>query len=334
MKVVPTLEPGALGIKLGALRWERQSGDFGLKSDVGAVANALLNAAVHVGQVESDMRPILVHLDELDQGLNVLDEARKSMITGLVIAARNIRTKFGDGPPLIRPVVYLRTDLWDQLRFSDKNKITQTSTVRIEWTPDELKKLIERRASVKLDAQVYWEDLEDGELMRGSQKKWMHMVSRTYLRPRDIIKFCNEVLEIARTRDARAVHFINDDVNLARDRYSAYLRSELDDEIVPHWPTWHVALDALSAIETVTFQIDQFKENFDARRTLQCPSADEALERLFDFSVIGWERRAHTGGSSWTFRYISSDTRWDPSAHRFKTHPGLKEYLRLKETRG
>lgn len=79
----------------------------------------------------------------------------------------------------ICPVVYLRTDLWDALRFSDKNKITQTYTARIEWTVDELQKLIECRATVRIGSTVEWDDLEDGQLMRGSQTKWRHITART-----------------------------------------------------------------------------------------------------------------------------------------------------------
>lgn len=68
-------------------------------------------------------------------------------------------------------------------------------------------------------------------------------------------------------------------------------------------------------------------ERLNARQPMPC------LRGYFEFSIIGWERRIHSGGSSWAFKYESSDVRWDPTASRFKTHTGLKEYLRLKEER-
>src|ERR1700730_8180283 len=86
-----------------------------------------------------------LHFDELDQGLSELNEARSKMLIGLILAARDIkrtsRRKYGT----VNPVVYLRTDLWDDLQFSDKNKISQALTFHLEWTPDNLLDLIERR---------------------------------------------------------------------------------------------------------------------------------------------------------------------------------------------
>jgi len=59
----------------------------------------------------------------------------------------------------------------------------------------------------------------------------------------------------------------------------------------------------------------------------------DALKLLYQFSVIGYERRSGYGGSSWSFEYIDSAAGWDNSAKRFKVHLGLKEYAKLKEER-
>jgi hypothetical protein len=113
-----------------------------------------------------------------------------------------------------------------------------------------------------------------------------------------------------------------------------YLKAELDDEIIAHWPYWEQALQACSAISTVTFTRDQFVAEYDRRKSRENEeSADDALRLLYRFSVIGYERRSGYGGSSWAFQYTNPEAGWDNSASKFKVHLGLKEYAKLREDR-
>lgn len=234
----------------------------------------------------------------------------------------------------INPVVYLRSDLWDDLEFSDKNKISQTQTFRLEWSPDTLRDLIDIRLKAKLLPTATWEQIADDDLMRGSQTKWNHILSRTFLRPRDVIRFLNAALSTAKQRDDVPLVFTNRDIVDSREFYSAYLKEELDDEILPHWPKWEQALQACSAISTITFNRDDFKREYDTRRSNDNPAdSDQALELLYRFSVIGYSTRSGYGGSSWTFQYIDPQAGWDNAASRFKVHLGLKEYAKLREER-
>jgi hypothetical protein len=170
--------------------------------------------------------------------------------------------------------------------------------------------------------------------MRGSQTKWNHVLSRTFLRPRDVIKFLNAALERARGRADEPLVLSNEDIVGARDTYSRYLKDELDDEILPHWTKWEEALQACSAVATVTFEREQFVQEYEKRRSSDNKgSADDALARLYRFSVVGYERRSGYGGSSWAFQYTDPEAGWDNSATRFKVHLGLKEYARLREER-
>jgi hypothetical protein len=231
-------------------------------------------------------------------------------------------------------VVYLRTDLWDDLEFSDKNKISQTQTLRLEWSAESLMELINIRLKAKLSPIANWECITDGDLMRGSQAKWDHIISRTFLRPRDVIRFLNAALTIARRRDDTPLLFSNRDIVSSREFYSAYLKEELDDEVLPHWPKWEQALRACSAISTVTFDKGDFEREFTTRTSdKNDKSADEALEMMYRFSIIGYSTRSGFGGSSWTFQYIDPQAGWDNGASRFKVHLGLKEYAKLREER-
>jgi hypothetical protein len=228
--------------------------------------------------------------------------------------------------------VYQRSHLLYDLEFSDKNKISQTSTLHLAWDSESLKRLVNARLNAKLGRGVTWESVAEPDLMRGSQTKWNHILARTFLRPRDVIKFLNAMLERAKERSEEPLVFSNEDTVDSRDAYSQYLKDELDDEILPHWAKWEEALQACSAIATVTFEREQFVQEFEERRSSRNPvTADEALEQLYRFSVIGYERRSGYGGSSWAFQYTDPEVGWDRSARRFKVHLGLKEYARLRE---
>jgi hypothetical protein len=257
------------------------------------------------------------------------------MLIGLVLAARDIKRvgerKYG----AINPVVYLRTDLWDDLQFSDKNKISQTLTFHLEWNSKSLLDLVETRLRAKLAPGASWNDISEEGLMRGSQSKWNHILARTFLRPRDVIRFLNTALDRAKERGGEMpLTFANEDIVRSREDYSSYLKQELDDEIRPHWAYWDEALQACSAISTITFERDDFEREYAQRKSPKNDvTAAEALALLYRFSVIGYERRSGYGGSSWAFQYTDPEAGWDNVANRFKVHLGLKEYAKLREAR-
>jgi hypothetical protein len=249
-----------------------------------------------------------------------------------VLAVRSVRQSSRDGGVPLKPVVYLRSDLWNKLSFSDKNKITEKLALRLEWDSDSLLELVSARLRAKLGPGARWETITSNEQLKSSNNKWNFILSRTFLRPRDVIKFLNSALTEARRRDDDPLVLGNPDVVNAREAYSAYLKAELDDEIMAHWPHWGEALQACSAISTMTFQRDEFAREYEQRRSsANTTSADEALEILYRFSVIGYERRSGYGGSSWAFQYTNPEAGWDSRAARFKVHLGLKEFAKLRE---
>lgn len=327
-----TVAPTLAGFALGSITFSRDQGNKVLGVELNSLTTSIFkDVTTSVGEL--GIKKLFLHFDELDQGLDIIDGDRARILIGLILAAREISNS-KDFKASIRPVVYLRTDIWDQLDFSDKNKITQTSSVHLIWTDRELKAMVNNRLSAKTGALTTWEDVEDHTKMRGSQPKWLHILSRTMLRPRDAIQFLNISLKIAKLRGATPLLFTSDDINASREAYSKYLKQELDDEIIPHWKEWTEALQACSRIQTITFKSEDFEPAYKALKSPENRKTNiEALEILFRFSVIGYERRLSKGGSSWLFKYADENAGWDPSAPRFKVHQGLKEFAKLKEER-
>lgn len=326
-----SFEPTVLGNKLGGIALERPNNSMGLELD--ALSQSILKATLSLA-TKAGIEALTLHFDELDQGLSQLDDNRKIMLIGLILAARSIRLDARNEATRVNAVVYLRSDIWGQLEFSDKNKISQSLAINLEWSSQSLLELINNRISAKLGDGVSWDNVIDEGLIRGSQSKWSHVLARTFLRPRDVIKFLNAALAEAKKRADEPLVFENRDIVGARDPFSIYLKQELDDEILPHWSRWEEALQACAAISTLTFERENFKAEYEKRKSSDnSVDSDNALRLLYQFSVIGYERRSGYGGSYWSFQYEDQQSGWDSSATRFKVHLGLKEFARLREER-
>jgi len=328
-----SFKPRILGSTLGGVDLERGNGDSTFGLELNALSSAILNCIKAIA-INEQLGPLVLHFDELDQGLYQMDESRKRMLIGLILAAREVRKDMKSATMLANPVVYLRTDLWDEMEFSDKNKISQGQALQMEWSSDALLALVNLRLQAKLGSSASWDTLTTPGLMRGSQTKWNHVISKGFLRPRDIIRFLNAALVHSKKRAIEPCVLENTDIVSARDEYSVYLKKELDDEILPHWKYWEEALQACSSIRTITFDRAQFTTEYGQRKSEKNTiGSDEALNMLYKFSVIGYERRSGYGGSSWAFQYKDPEAGYDNGANRFKVHLGLKEYAKLREER-
>lgn len=128
-----SLAPSILGNAIGGISLERKRTDSSLGFELDLISTSLLNSVALIAK-KLGLKRLSLHFDELDQGLDNLDEARRRMLTGLILAAREVR-RFGQAQDLsLTPVVYLRTDLWDEINFSDKNKISQSLALNLNWT--------------------------------------------------------------------------------------------------------------------------------------------------------------------------------------------------------
>lgn len=303
---------------------------------------------VHIQEVNQSMqRAVLTALnpaisyhicfDQLDLGFTATDPAYSQRLTGLLIAARDLFVAARDAGKMLTPAVFLRDDIYQDLQFEDKNKITENFSTRIAWVESgselTLKRLMERRFSELLGVDggpVPWDAVfDESQEMPSRQSKYKHICDRTFLRPRDMIKFCNESL--ARYKmigDGDSIG--NSSVHAARDEYSNYLLNELDDEIAKHVPNYKVYLEILKTIGSEKFELDDFVEVFEQREELAGTAPKYALEALFEFSVISYLKPGgRGGGSEYVWRYKDPRARFDSTVPSFRVHPGFKEALDL-----
>ena len=124
----------------------------------------------------------------------------------------------------------------------------------------------------------------------------------------------------------------NVDVHNARIEFSEYFLREIDDEVHKHSPTYDQDLDILRALGKWHFERGEFETTYKVQQPTEAVPASEVLERLYEFSFIGFYRAGGRGfgGSEYMFKYREPRTRFDPTSTRFRIHPGLIEVMGLK----
>jgi GTPase SAR1 family protein len=332
------LTKGTVGVNLPGLtkneiNWDKVE----QKSNLGLLIEQISDALFKVADViskEIGIKSVYLHFDELDLGLQVLTDDRRLLLIGLTVASRSIRN-FKLTNIKILPVLYLRTDIWENIDFSDKNKIAEQLSYEIVWDSTNLRRLVDQRVRSKVENASGWDSIHNpDEKMRGSQPKWDYIIARTFLRPRDVIAYLNYALDIASGREEDEEIFSKEDIYDARPQYSRYLRDELHEEISPHWPQWEEPLRACSAIATMVIKRETFNQEYEKRRNEKSFISATALESLYVYSVVGYRRGLPSGGTEWIFSYTNPQLKFDPLATQIKIHLGLKEYFGLSEKTG
>ena len=307
---------------------------------VGEINQRLQQAIINCTNPE---RHYFVCFDELDLGFSLDSVEYRNQLTGLLIAARRINNQARLAGKNLSVVIFLRDDIYNMLHFEDKNKITVSAVSVIEWDVAKdgpsLKSLMEKRfhETLGISESGSWDEVfDETREMSGHQTKYRHVLDRTFLRPRDIIYFANEILQAHRAnQDAESVKFDNKDVIAARNEYSKYLLNELDDEIKKHHPDYKVYLEVFRTIGSLNFTLEDVESARRERANLVPPdlSSRDMLSRLFEFSVIGFYRPggAGFGGADYVWRHKDRKAMFNDNAINYRVHPGLMEVLGLKK---
>lgn len=335
--------PQAFGFGLGGVDVRRQGGQLG---ETIVRLNEWMWNCLKV--LAPNAPKIFVLFDELDSGFNPNEPNYIDRVTGLLVAIRAASRDFRNSRMPFHPIAFLRSDIFDALHFGDKNKLTEANAAFLVWNESldyngcSLKELIDYRIREELgvpDGEDAWAAAFDDQEMRKTQHKFHYMTFRSYLRPRDVIKFCNCALEQAqlRLKGARPEdRILNADLRAARKSFSGYLLSELDDEIAQSHKDWHKYLEILRRVGANKFDRKKFDDAYtELKEGLGFDlGEDEVLHLFYTYSIIGFEKIKRTGSGYYHhFRYMDETIRFDASARTFLVHRGLKETLELTEAR-
>ena len=194
------------------------------------VVEAHLNAAAAaLGLVGTD-HPFHVLVDQIERVWSN-DRESDAMVVGLLLAAKDLHRHFD----FVICTVFLRTDIYEQLQFPDRDKL-RGDEFHIDWDEEHLTDLISARAQASLGCDIKNEELWGGLFQESveSQPCQRFLVSRTLMRPRDIIQLCNACRDTA--RNSRHDRISEGDIKKAIALYSNWKLNDLQNEWSVNYP--------------------------------------------------------------------------------------------------
>jgi len=278
---------------------------------------------------------VFVIFDKLDESWVVESfESCKKIISGLVHAADYCLSEYKGR---IRPIVFLREDIFQSLDINDRNKLREDCSSTLMWDIESLEKMLLERVNFyalrALQPRILdLASLFDRKEMRSRTTPVRYLFNRTFCRPRDLVAYGNKVVGAMKEegggerndRDRLSAEAIY----LSEAGYSEYLYQELDDEWRTQRPEFAEYLNAFENIGYSIFTPSQYSGELSRKlEGLDRAKFREALRFLFEVSGIGFR----VGQSNiWRFKCFYP-TQGFQDAETYKAHPGLIKRLGLKE---
>lgn len=284
--------------------------------------------------------------DELDEDYKTVKDTGKldtgyiPLLTGLLKAVQNIKSIFQSSRFCIKPIVFLRSDIYELIKDADKNKWSDYK-IDIDWDKDRLKEMLAYRISqdcheqlVKKDFNTLWFKVFDSnnQIHYGNAKNktsdyFDFMINRTMLRPRDMICYVRSCCEMAHLQGKNVIDSI---IIGHQDRaFSNYLKAEISDEIYPVIPDIDAIFNVLSSIRKQIIRTSEFEEEYKKyveRNRIREKDIDFVLETLFNYSVIGNQHR--TIDHFFFFKYQQTNMTYNRNEN-IVIHRGLLKALQI-----
>ncbi|WP_416153139.1 P-loop ATPase, Sll1717 family [Thalassobaculum sp. OXR-137] len=288
-----------------------------------------------------ESRRIFITFDRIDEAWDEASfESSQKIIAGLIGAADSIVSKFRGS---VRPVVFLREDIFETLSINDMNKLRSDCGQLLAWSKDGISRMILERVNFYADRSgnerfSKIEELFDREQMRQQRSPFDYILLRTMLRPRDFIRIFQLVkLDM---EDRRNNPFEHEDVNEQKlecqsiynsePAYSEWLVDEIKDEWKVQSPQINQFLTEIQNNGATNFTASDLMSSLnkiDMEYSLSEIGAN--LKFLYDNSIIGFR----VGKSQqWKFKCFFKSQGF-LEADLYKVHDGLHRGLNLTESR-
>ncbi|MGJ8641087.1 MAG: P-loop ATPase, Sll1717 family [Opitutaceae bacterium] len=294
-----------------------------------------------IEESKSDLPRVFIAFDRVDEAWDDISvESSKKVIAGLISAADSVTVALGEK---IRPIVFLREDIFDVLSLNDSNKLREDCGALLHWERDSLFKLVLMRINYfasKANIQEFKEidDLFDKKEMRQRTKPSNYILKRSMMRPRDAICFLNRVIGAMKDSEADPFNDAPDTIERleaeriyeAEPGYSEWLKKEVLEEWSVQSPEIKVLFDSIQNNGSTNLTNEILAEEFKKLdRELNRVEVLKHMRFLFDNSIIGFK----VGASNvWRYKcfypsqgFVESDD--------YRIHDGLVRSLSLKEPR-
>lgn len=284
---------------------------------------------------------IFVCFDRVDEAWDEVSyEASRKVIAGLVAASDSINAQYKGK---LRPIVFLREDIFDSLSLNDANKLREDCGALLHWTKDSIASLILKRVNYFAEKHgqaliTSLDGLFDKAEMRQGAKPSRYLLLRTMMRPRDLISLLNRTVDAMKDKandlfvdEVRSFESLEcDSIYEAEPGYSEWLKLEVLEEWKVQRPSIVNLLNALQNHGSTNFSLEYLLAELKKLSVQEAPAETlDNLRFLFENSVIGFKL-----GSSkeWRFKCFYPSQGFVESAE-YRVHHGLVRALNLTEAR-
>jgi hypothetical protein len=332
---------GDVKVDGGEVSFETVKNDAGLRQQLSQNTDHLTDFLEAILKADGPKARVFLVFDRLDEAwVPGSLQTCKEIVAGLLQAAEHVLDKFGGR---IRPLVFLREDIFPMLELNDKNKLRQDCSSTLMWNPEGLEKMLLRRlnyygAKANQLPVSSSDALFDRKEMRNRTTPSRYILSRTMMRPRDLVTYYHGI--VASMKDTAKNEFGEFAGNDSRHQLSAdaiydaeaSLGEYLYDELIDEWKTQHPNieqyLNAFANLGKAVFKPDELRVQLD-KQGLAFDNAQfqETLRFLYENSIIGFQVGAQ---AIWRFKSTHTGQSYSDSPE-FRVHNGLIKRLNLRE---
>lgn len=285
-----------------------------------------------------------VIFDELDEDYRQINNEKDSeqyvyLLTSLFKAVQDIKSTFLESYKKIKPVVFLRDDIYTLIKDSDKNK-WRDYKIEVEWNEKKLKDLLAFRITKDFDEKIQplifqaaWDKIFYRESIGfgNKQEKKIHsfdfIARSTHLRPRDFIQYIQGCAEETFNKN---FNFIKEgNIKFVDRAFSNYLKDEIVDEVFPVLPEIEEYIQIFANIRKWNFTLQEFSNEYNKylkAGTIKEKNIDLVLDTLYNFSVIGNQNKHKK--DIFYFKYMHTNMTFNRTEN-IVIHRGLFKALQL-----
>lgn len=194
--------------------------------DIRSMSDAVSRYLIHKNTV-------WILVDNLDKGWPVrgASETDILIIRTLLEATRKLQGQLEDRQVDFHSLVFLRNDIYEHLVRETPDKGKET-TITLDWPdPEVFKEMVRQRieSSTKLKGSfdTVWPAVFDNYI--GTQHSFTFIITRTLMRPRDLLSFLRKAVEVSVNRGHELV--THDDLRAAEEAYSEDMLLALSFEL-------------------------------------------------------------------------------------------------------
>lgn len=289
----------------------------------------------------ADCPKVYICFDRVDEAWDdVSYDSSKRVIAGLVSASDSITAQYQGG---IRPIVFLREDIFDVLSINDANKLREDCGALLHWGKTSLSNLMIRRINFyaeRGDAELIEniDSMFDKKEMRQRTKPLNYLLKRTMMRPRDLISIMGRIIQTMKEKaedpfteeDMIFEKLEAESIYSAEPGYSDWLKQEILDEWSVQRPVIVELFNAIQNNASTNFTNDDISrelENLNIKA-----NKSEVLSHirfLFDNSIVGFKLGE---SKEWRFKCFYPAQGFLDSTE-YRVHEGLVRALNLRENR-